>query len=248
MQLLEGKVAIVTGGTRGIGSAIVRTFLNNGAKVALLGSQTETVARAIHALKEENADHEVIGFAPSLIDEAEVSATFKAVYAQFGKIDVLVNNAGMSHHTPLQEITSAEYDQVVNLNLKAVFVCTKTATAYLEETKGVILNASSMVTVCGQNCGIMYPATKFAVNGMTWSLARELAPKGIRVNAVAPGITETEMFTTLPEEWKEPVIKSVPLGRIGQPQDVANAYLFLASDMASYITGEILHVDGAART
>lgn len=248
MQLLKGKVAIVTGGTRGIGTAIVRTFLNNGAKVALLGSRTETVERALHALKEENAGYEVIGFAPSLIDEAAVSATFKAVYAQFGKIDILVNNAGMSHHTPLQEITSAEYDQVVNLNLKAVFVCTKTAAAYLEETKGVILNASSMVTVCGQNCGILYPATKSAVNGMTWSLARELAPKGIRVNAVAPGITETEMFTTLPEEWKEPVIKSVPLGRIGQPQDVANAYLFLASDMASYITGEILHVDGAART
>ena len=128
-----------------------------------------------------------------------------------------------------------------------MYICSKAVLPYLKETKGVILNTSSMVSVYGQPSGFMYPASKFAVNGITKSLSRELAPFGIRVNAVAPGITETDMVSALPKEMIEPLIKTIPLGRIGKPEDIANAFLFLASSMASYITGDILHVDGAAR-
>ena len=141
-----------------------------------------------------------------------------------------------------------EYDKIADLNIKSVFVCSKVAVPYLEKTKGSIINTSSMVSMYGQPSGVMYPASKYAVNGITQSLSRELAPKGIRVNAVAPGITETDMVSALPPAMIEPLIKTIPLGRIGKPVDIANAFLFLASDMASYITGDILHVDGAART
>ncbi|MBQ6840640.1 MAG: 3-oxoacyl-ACP reductase FabG [Bacilli bacterium] len=245
--MLKDKVAIVTGGTRGIGLEIVRTFLKNGAKVALLGSKEETVNKALEELKKENESYEVIGFHPCLYKESEVEEVFKNVNKEFKKVDIVVNNAGMSSSTPLTNYTEEEYDKISNLNIKSVFVVSKVAVPYLEKTKGVIINTSSMVSIYGQPSGVMYPASKFAVNGMTKSLARELAPKGIRVNAVAPGITETEMVAALPKEMIEPLIKSIPLGRIGTPQDIANAMLFLASDLASYITGEILSVDGAAR-
>lgn len=246
--MLEGKVAIVTGGTRGIGFATVQKFLENGAKVALLGSKSETVEKAISELKEQNSNYEVIGFYPNLTKEEEVKNTFENVVKEFGNIDILINNAGISSRTLLQDYTEEEYDKISDLNIKSVFVCSKVAIPYLKKTKGVILNTSSMVSIYGQPSGVMYPASKFAVNGMTKSLARELAPSGIRVNAVAPGITETDMVKSLSEELIKPLIQTIPLGRIGKPEDIANAFLFLASDMASYITGVVLSVDGAART
>lgn len=246
--MLKEKVAIITGGTRGIGYEIVRKFLMNGAKVALLGSRMETVNKAIEDLKKENDSYDVLGFYPSLEKEGEVSEAFKSVKESFGHIDIVVNNAGISSATPLLNYTEEEYDKISNLNIKAVFICSKVAVDYLKDTKGVILNTSSMVSIYGQPSGVMYPASKFAINGLTKSLARELAPMGIRVNAVAPGIIETDMVRNLPKEVIEPLIKTIPLGRIGKPEDVANAFVFLASDMASYITGEILQVDGAARS
>ena len=246
-MILDGKVAVVTGGTRGIGFETVRQFLLNGAKVCLLGSRAETVDKAIQTLKSENQDFRVIGFYPNLTSESEVAKTFESVKAEFGKIDILINNAGISSSTPLVNFSEAEYDKIADINIKSVFICSKVAVPYLKETKGVILNTSSMVSVYGQPSGVMYPASKFAVNGITKSLARELAPMGIRVNAVAPGITETDMVSALPKQVIEPLIKTIPLGRMGTPTDIANAFLFLASDMASYITGDILHVDGAAR-
>ena len=246
-MILDEKVAVVTGGTRGIGFETVRQFLLNGAKVCLLGSRAETVDKAIQTLKSENQDFRVIGFYPNLTSESEVAKTFESVKAEFGKIDILINNAGISSSTPLVNFSEAEYDKIADINIKSVFICSKVAVPYLKETKGVILNTSSMVSVYGQPSGVMYPASKFAVNGITKSLARELAPMGIRVNAVAPGITETDMVSALPKQVIEPLIKTIPLGRIGTPTDIANAFLFLASDMASYITGDILHVDGAAR-
>lgn len=246
--MLEGKVAIVTGGTRGIGFEIVRTFLENKAKVVLLGSKEETVDKAIKELKEENNNYEVIGFYPVLHDEKEIEDTFRKVKDKFGKIDILVNNAGMSSSTKIENYTIEEYDKISNLNMKSVFICSKQIIPYLKETKGNIINTSSMVSIYGQPSGVMYPASKYAVNGITKSLAREVASFGIRVNAVAPGITETDMVKNLPEEMIVPLIKTIPLGRIGTPKDVANCFLFLASDLASYVTGEILQVDGGARS
>ena len=248
-NMLKGKVAIITGGTRGIGYETVRVFLKNNAKVALFGSREETVNKAITSLKEENPNYEVIGLAPKLEKEEEVKQAFQTIKEKYGQIDILVNNAGMSSATPLTNYTEEEYEKIVNLNIKSVFLCSKLVIPYMEEQKaGVILNTSSMVSIYGQPSGCLYPTSKFAVNGLTKSLARELAPKNIRVNAVAPGITETDMVATLPKEVIEPLIKTIPLGRVGKPVDIANAFLFLASDMANYITGEILQVDGAARS
>lgn len=245
--MLKNKVAIITGGTRGIGYAIAKKFLENNAKVAILGSKEETVTKAINSLKEENKTYDVIGFYPDLTNEDSVKEMFEKVKKEYGKIDILINNAGISSRTPLTEHTIEEFDKITDLNIKSAFVCSKVAVDYLRDTKGVILNTSSMVSKYGQPSGVMYPASKFAINGMTLSLARELAPLGIRVNAVAPGITKTDMVASLPEEMIKPLIATIPLGRIGEPEDIANAFLFLASDLASYITGQVLGVDGAAR-
>lgn len=247
--MLENKVAIITGGTRGIGYETVRTFLENKAKVVLFGSKKETVEKAVNSLKEENPNYEVFGLFPNLSNETEVKEAFNVVKEKYGYIDILINNAGISSSTPLLNYTEEEYTKITDLNIKSVFICTKNIIPYMEEQKGgVILNTSSMVSIYGQPSGCMYPTTKFAINGLTKSLARELAPKNIRVNAVAPGITETDMVASLPKEVIEPLIKTIPLGRIGKPRDIANAFLFLASDMASYITGQILGVDGSARS
>lgn len=243
--MLNGKVAIVTGGTRGIGLAIVKKFLSNGAKVVLFGSKKESVEKALAELKNEN--QEVIGFYPDLTNVDEVRQTFKEVAEQFGKINILVNNAGLSSSTKIEDYTIEEYDKIANVNMKGVFVCSKEIVPYLKETKGNIINISSMVSIYGQPAGCVYPMSKFAVNGLTKSLSRELAPVGIRVNAVAPGITKTDMVASLPDEMIKPLIATIPIGRIGEPEDIANACLFLASDMASYVTGEIMQVDGGAR-
>lgn len=245
--MLKDKVAIITGGTRGIGFAIAKKFLDNNAKVVILGSKEETVTKALNEFKEINKDYEVTGYYPNLTNEESVKEMFEKAKEQYGKIDILVNNAGVSSRTPLTEHTIEEFDKVCDINLKSAFVCSKVAVDYLKETKGVILNTSSMVSKYGQPSGVMYPSTKFAINGMTVSLARELAPLGIRVNAVAPGITKTDMVANLPEEMIKPLIATIPLGRIGEPEDIANAFLFLASDLASYVTGQVLGVDGAAR-
>ena len=246
--MLENKVAIITGCTRGIGFETVRLFLQNGAKVALFGSREETVNKALQELKEENESYEVIGLHPTLNSEQEIQEAFQEVNQKFGHIDILINNAGISSSTPLVNYTEKELDNIININIKSVFLCAKTAVNYMKEKGGVILNTSSMVSLYGQPSGCMYPASKFAVNGITKSLARELAPLNIRVNAVAPGITATDMVSSLPKEVIAPLIKTIPLGRIGKPIDIANAFLYLASDMASYVTGEILQVDGAARS
>lgn len=246
--MLKGKVAVVTGGTRGIGFATVKKFLENEAKVVLLGSKQETVEKAIKELKQINSSYDVIGFYPDLSSKEEMNEVFKKVKEIYGHIDILINNAGISSKTKIEDYSEEEYDKITNLNIKSVFNCSKQIIPYLKETKGVILNTSSMVSIYGQPSGVMYPTTKFAVNGITKSLARELAPYGIRVNAVAPGIINTDMVAKLPKEMIEPLIKTIPFGRIGEPEDIANAFLFLSSNLSSYITGVILSVDGLARS
>lgn len=248
-MLLQGKKAIVTGGTRGIGFAVVQTFLKNGASVALFGSRQETVDKALAALGAENPDWEVIGMAPDLTDYAAVNAAFAEVEKAFGRIDILVNNAGISAREPLYDYTPEAFENIMRLNVSAVFNgCRAAAPRMKAQGGGSIINTSSMVSLYGQPSGVGYPTSKFAVNGMTRSLARELGRDNIRVNAVAPGVTRTDMVANLPQEIVQRVCAPIPLGRMGEPEEVANAFLFLASDLASYITGEILQVDGAAQT
>ena len=246
--MLDKKVAIITGGTRGIGLATAKKFIEENAIVVIFGSNKETVDKALSQLKEAFPKKEILGFYPSLIDESELKEVFNKIKEKFGHIDIIVNNAGISSKTKIDDYSEEEYDKISNLNIKSVFMVSKVAVPYLKQSKGVILNTSSMVSIYGQPSGVMYPTSKYAVNGITKSLARELAPFGIRVNAVAPGIIETDMVKNLPKEMIEPLIKSIPIGRIGKPEDVANAFLFLASDMASYITGVILSVDGLSRS
>ena len=246
--MLKGKVAIVTGGTRGIGFEIVRKYLENGAKVVLFGSRQESVDRALQRLKEENSSWEVEGKHPKLTDAAEVEQAILAVREKFGRIDILVNNAGISQSTPLYDYTAQEFDQVIDLNVKAVFYAILPAAKIMKEQGGgCIINTSSMVSISGQPAGVGYPASKFAVNGITVSLARELGKDHIRVNAVAPGVTRTDMVAALPEATVKAISARIPLGRAGEPEEVANAFLYLASDLASYVTGEILSVDGASK-
>ncbi len=246
--MLKGKVAIVTGGTRGIGFEIVRKYLENGAKVVLFGSRQESVDRALQRLKEENSSWEVEGKHPRLTDAAEVEQAILAVREKFGRIDILVNNAGISQSTPLYDYTAQEFDQVIDLNVKAVFYAILPAARIMKEQGGgCIINTSSMVSISGQPAGVGYPASKFAVNGITISLARELGKDNIRVNAVAPGVTRTDMVAALPEATVRAISSRIPLGRAGEPEEVANAFLYLASDLASYVTGEILSVDGASK-
>ena len=244
--MLENKVAIITGVTRGIGLETVRVFSENKAKVILFGSRKETVEKAITELKEEGIV--VNGYYPNLSDFNEVKKVVEEINREYGQIDIIVNNAGISANKKIEDTTTEDFAKIMDLNVNAIFNMTKATVPFMKENKGgVILNTSSMVSIYGQPSGVGYPASKFAVNGLTKSLSRELAPFNIRVNAVAPGITKTDMVASLPKEMIEPLIKTIPLGRIGEPRDIANAFLFLASDMASYVTGEILSVDGAAR-
>ena len=246
---LKNKVAVVTGGTRGIGLAIVREYLKEGAKVVLFGSRKESAEKAVATLKQENAKYPVIGMWPNLTNYAEVENAINAIAKKYGKVDILVNNAGVSAMESIYTYNPDDFDRVMKLNVNAVFYASKAVAPIMKANGGgVVINTSSMVSLYGQPSGCAYPASKFAVNGLTKSLARELAKDGIRVNAVAPGVTDTDMVANLPEQMREGIKKTIPLGRIGTPEDVANAFVYLASDKASYVTGEILSVDGCART
>ena len=246
---LRDKIAIVTGGSRGIGLATVERFLQEGAVVYLTASSEANAQKAAQGLREKYPGARVSGISPNLTKLDSVREAFGEIIREQGRIDILVNNAGISESTPLSSYTEELYDKVMDLNVKGAFHATRAAAEHMErQGSGVILNTSSMVSIYGQPSGFAYPASKFAVNGMTLSLARELGPKGIRVNAVAPGITETDMMKAVPREVIEPLIRQIPLRRLGQPEDIANAFVFLASGEASYITGVVLQVDGMART
>ncbi len=246
---LKNKVAIITGGSRGIGYATADRFLEEGARVIITASTQESADRAVKKLQEKYPNSVIAGISPNLGSLESVREEFKKAVKEYGCIDILVNNAGISESTPFMQYTEETFDKVMDLNVKGVFNATRVASeCMVAKGSGVILSTSSMVSISGQPSGFAYPASKFAVNGLTVSLARELGPKGIRVNAVAPGITETYMMKAVPKEVIEPLINTIPLRRLGQPEDIANAFVFLASDEASYITGVILSVDGMARS
>ena len=246
---LKDKVAIITGGSRGIGFATANKFLYEGAKVIITAHTQPSADRAVQTLKEKHPDSVIVGISPNLASPESVRSEFQKVIDKYGRIDILVNNAGISESTPFEKYTEEVFNRVMDLNVKGVFNATKAASEFMiAERSGVILSTSSVVSIYGQSSGISYPVSKFAVNGFTVSLARELGPKGIRVNAVAPGITETDMMKAVPKDIIQPMIDQIPLHRLGKPEDIANAFAFLASDEASYITGVVLSVDGMART
>ncbi|MFQ7259924.1 MAG: SDR family NAD(P)-dependent oxidoreductase [Christensenellales bacterium] len=246
---LKDKVAIITGGSRGIGFATANKFLYEGAKVIITAHTQPSADRAVQTLKDKHPDSVIVGISPNLASLESVRSEFQKVIDKYGRIDILVNNAGISESTPFEKYTEEVFNRVMDLNVKGVFNATKAASEFMiAERSGVILSTSSVVSIYGQSSGISYPVSKFAVNGFTVSLARELGPKGIRVNAVAPGITETDMMKAVPKDIIQPMIDQIPLHRLGKPEDIANAFAFLASDEASYITGVVLSVDGMART
>ena len=246
---LKNKVAIITGGSRGIGFATAKKFIEEGAKVIIAASSPSSAQKAVQSLQEMYPEAVVDGISPELSSLSSVQAAFDSVVEKFGGVDILVNNAGVSESTPLENYTEETFDKVMDLNVKGVFNASRAIVPHMtKKGSGVILSTSSMVSLYGQPSGFAYPASKFAVNGITLSLARELGPKGIRVNAVAPGITETDMMKAVPKEVIDPMISQIPLRRLGQPEDIANAFAFLASEEASYITGVVLSVDGLARS
>ena len=244
---LEGKIAFVTGASYGIGFAIANALSAAGATIVFNDINQDLVNKGLAAYEEKGI--KAHGYVCDVTDEAAVNALVAKIEEEVGVIDILVNNAGISAREPLADYKPEAFKAIMDLNVTAVFNGCKAVEPIMRAAgKGCIINTSSMVSLYGQPSGVGYPASKFAVNGLTRSLARELGRAGIRVNAVAPGVTRTDMVAALPKELIDRISAPIPLGRIGEPQEVANAYLFLASDLASYVTGEILSVDGAAQT
>ena len=242
------KTAVVTGGSRGLGRAICLELARGGANVVLCYAGNEAAANETVAACEA-LGAKAVAIRCDVSKEDEVKALMDAALKTFGRIDILVNNAGISAREPLYQYDPAAFKNIMDLNVTAVFNgCRAVAPIMKAQGGGAIINTSSMVSIYGQPSGVGYPTSKFAVNGLTRSLARELGRDNIRVNAVAPGVTRTDMVANLPEDMVKRICAPIPLQRMGEPQEVANAFLFLASDLASYVTGEILSVDGAAQT
>lgn len=240
---LQGKVAIVTGGARGIGFAIAQRYIAEGACVALWDVSEEGLAKAREAL--QAAGGKVMAQVVNVTREEEVKAAMDAVEAELGPVDIMVNNAGITRDAMLHKMDTAKWDSVIDVNLKGVFLCGREAgTRMRERGKGVILNTSSVVGLYGNVGQTNYAATKAGVIGMTQTWAKELGSKGVRVNAVAPGYTMTEMMQTVPEKILEDLKAKTPMKRLGEPSDIAAAFAFLASDDAAYVTGHVLSVDG----
>ncbi|MDT0630130.1 3-oxoacyl-ACP reductase FabG [Rubrivirga litoralis] len=237
---LEGKVAVVTGGAQGIGRATCERFVRDGARVVI----ADLAEDAGHELADRLGGAAVF-VRTDVADAESAGGAVQAAVDAFGGLDVLVNNAGITRDATLGKMTGDQFDAVVSVNLKGVYLCTQAALPHLDARGGgAVLNAASVVAHTGNFGQTNYVATKAGVIGMTKTWARELGRKGIRVNAVAPGFVATEMVKTVPEKVLGPLRDKTPLGRLGEPEDVAAAYAFLASDDARFITGAVLNVDG----
>lgn len=240
---LESKIAIVTGGAQGIGKATVEKFVENGARVAIWDIDDEKGNELCDSLNRENVVSKY--FHVDVTNFESVNKALDEVIESFGQIDILINNAGITKDATLKKMTTEQWQQVLNVNLTGVFNCTKLVSAkMLENGGGRIINASSVVGLYGNFGQTNYVATKAGVIGMTKVWARELGRKNINVNAVAPGFIATEMVEKMPENVIKMMEEKTPLGRLGKPEDIANAYLFLASDEASFVNGTVLSVDG----
>jgi 3-oxoacyl-[acyl-carrier protein] reductase len=237
---LGGKVALVTGSTRGIGLAIARALHAAGAKVAIVGRDQARAAAVAAELGQHAA-----GFACDVADGAQVEAAIAAAESALGPIDVLVNNAGLTRDNILLRLTEADWDAVLDANLKGAFHTTKAVIkGMMKRRAGRIVNITSIVGLTGNKGQANYAASKAGLIGFTKSVAKEYASRGILVNCVAPGFIETDMTAALPDAARASLLEDIALGRLGRPEDVAGAVLFLASDLAAYVTGQVLVVDG----
>ncbi|MBI1222829.1 MAG: 3-oxoacyl-[acyl-carrier-protein] reductase [Bacteroidetes bacterium] len=245
MKLLENKVALITGATRGIGKGIAERFASEGADVAFSFASSEEKARSLEKELEANYGIKAKGYKSNAAVFSESEELVNNVLADFGKIDILVNNAGITRDNLLMRMTEEQWDEVINTNLKSSFNLTKAIMRpFLKQRSGSIINMTSVVGVMGNAGQANYAASKAGMIGFTKSVAKELGSRNIRCNSIAPGFIATEMTDQLGEETLKSWSESIPLKRGGTPEDVANACVFLGSDLSAYITGQTLHVDG----
>ena len=243
MTSLQNKICIITGAAQGIGLATALKFAQEGATVAVCDRNTDAVASAVARCRDLGAQAQ--GYSVDVTDRAAVDAMVAQVLERFGRIDVLVNNAGITKDARLQKMTIEQFDAVIDVNLRGVFHCAQAvADTMVAQGNGVILNASSVVGVYGNFGQTNYAASKFGVIGFTKTWSRELGPKGVRVNAVAPGFIETPILATVPDKVLDGLREQVPLKRLGRAEEIANVYAFLASDEASYVNGAVIEVSG----
>jgi 3-oxoacyl-[acyl-carrier protein] reductase len=236
---LKDKVAIITGAAKGIGFATAKRFAQEGAKVMITDISMDTVNAAAERITHAEA------YEMNVTDRASIQATVDQIMQRHGRIDILINNAGITQDARLVKMTEAQFDSVIDVNLKGVFNCTQLVVPHMLDTgKGAIVNASSVVGIYGNFGQTNYSATKFGVIGFTKTWARELGAKGIRVNAVCPGFIATEMVKAMPDNILQDIERRSWLGRLGTPEEIANVYLFLASDEASYVNGVALEASG----
>jgi 3-oxoacyl-[acyl-carrier protein] reductase len=242
--MVEGKVALVTGASRGIGRAIALDLAKNGANVAVNYAGSE--AKANEVVDEIKAlGREAFAIQADVSDSEAVAAMVKETVERFGRLDILINNAGITKDNLLMRMKDSEWDDVININLKGVFLTTKAATRQMMKQRyGRIINIASIVGVSGNAGQANYVAAKAGVIGLTKTAAKELSSRNITVNALAPGFITTDMTDKLTEEVKAEMLKQIPLARLGEPDDIANAATFLASDKSGYITGQTIHIDG----
>lgn len=242
---LDKKVSIITGAAQGIGLATALKFAREGAIVVATDMNEEGVAAAVAQC--QSLGGRAIGYTLNVTQRDAIDTVVAKVLVDFGRIDVLVNNAGITQDARLQKMTAEQFDRVIDVNLRAVFHCSQAVVnTMVAQGSGVILNASSVTGLYGNFGQTNYAASKFGVIGFTKTWSRELGPKGIRVNAVAPGFIQTPMVDAMPEKVLADMQKRIHLGRMGRPEEVANVYAFLASDEASYINGEVIEVSGGA--